>query len=120
MEIDLSADNERAAWDEVWRHRPLRQLVSQVPIDVAPMPGHSFGSVTHVDMAADPPQFEDSAWRKDDLCPVCGNPTLVDSRIAVTIYPYFASGFSYGFGAWAHQSCFAACQEIAGPAPLPW
>lgn len=111
---------ERAEWDEVWRNRPLRQLVSAVQIDVAPLPNHEFGNVTRVDIAMDPAQFEDSAWRKDDVCPVCGNQTLVDSRIAVTIYPYFSSGFSYGLGAWAHQSCFAACKEIPGPAPVPW
>ena len=120
METELSADNERAGWEEVWRNRPLRQLVSPVQIDVAPMPNHTFGNVTHVDIAADPAQFVDSIWRKDDLCPVCGKATPVDSRIAVTIYPYFASGFSYGLGAWAHQSCLAACKEIAGPAPIPW
>jgi ribosomal protein L37AE/L43A len=119
MEINLSADSERAEWDEVWRNRHLRQLVSPVQINVAPMPDHTFGTVTHMDIAADPPQFEDSIWRKDNICPVCGNPTLVDSRIGVTIYPYFACDFSYGLGAWAHQSCLAACKEIAGPVPIP-
>ena len=29
--------------------------------------------------------------------------------------PYFESGFSYGLGAWAHQSCFATCREVATP-----
>jgi [ribosomal protein S5]-alanine N-acetyltransferase len=111
---------ERVEWDVVWRSRPLRQLVSPVQIDVAPIPNHTFGEVTHVDIAADPPQFADSGWRRDDLCPVCGNTTLVESRIAVTIYPYFATGFSYGICAWAHRSCLAACKEIAGPAPIPW
>lgn len=111
---------ERVAWDETWRSRPLCQLVSPVQIDVAPILNHTFGEVTHVDIAADPPQFADSGWRRDDLCPVCGNTTPVDSRIAVTIYPYFATGFSYGLCAWAHPSCLAACKEIAGPAPIPW
>ena len=120
MEVDLSTDDERAEWDEVWRNRPLRQLVVPVQIDVAPTPSHTFGHVTHVDIAADPPQFVDSIWCKDDLCPVCGTATSVDSRIAVTIYPYFANGFSSGLGAWAHQSCFERCKEIVGPAPIPW
>ena len=57
MGIDLTADNERAEWDEVWRNRPLRQLVRPVQIDVAPGPDHTFGNVTHVDIAADPPQY---------------------------------------------------------------
>src|SRR5687767_12644354 len=120
MEIDLPADKQRAEWDEVWRNRPLRQLVSPVQIDVAPGPNHPFGNVTHVDIAADPAQYTDSGWRKDDICPVCGTATSIESRIAVTIYPYFESGFSYGLGAWAHKSCFATCKEIAGRAPVPW
>jgi hypothetical protein len=84
------------------------------------MPNHTFGEVTQVDIAADPPEFVDSGLRKDDLCPVCGNATQVDFRIAVTLYPYFASGFSYGVAAWAHESCLVVCREIAGPAPIPW
>lgn len=120
MEIDLSGDNERAEWDEVWRNRPLRQPVRPVQIDVAPRPDHTFGNVTHVDIAADPPQYIESGWRKDDICPVCGTATSIGSRIAVSIYPYFESGFSYGLAAWAHKSCFATCKEIAGPAPVPW
>jgi hypothetical protein len=120
MEVNLSTDDERAEWDEAWRNRPLRRLICPVQIDVAPTQNHPFGNVTHVDIAADPPQFIDSIWRKNDLCPVCGTAASVDSRIAVTVYPYFESGFSYGLGAWAHQSCFATCKEVAGPAPIPW
>jgi hypothetical protein len=120
MELDLSTDDAQAEWDGAWRNRPLRQLVGPVQIDVAPMPNHSFGNVTHIDIAVDPPQNIASGWRKDNICPVCGTATSIDSRIAVTIYPYFDSGFLYGLAAWAHESCFATCREIAGPAPVPW
>ena len=120
MEVDLSHDDDRTEWDEAWRNRPLRQLIRPVQIDVAPNPNHTFGNVTRVDIAADPPQYLNSEWRKVDICPVCGAATSIDSRIAVSIYPYFESGFSYGLSAWAHKSCFATCKEIAGPAPIPW
>ena len=120
IEIDLSADKERLEWDEAWRNRHLRRLISAVQIDVSPMPDHTFGEVAHVDIAADPPQFVGSVWRKDDLCAVCGDATEVNCRIAVTIYPYFGSGFSYGLGAWAHHHCLQGCKEIPGPAPIPW
>jgi len=53
MEVDLSTDDDRTEWDEAWRNRPLRQLVCPVQIDVTPTPNHTFGNVTHVDIAAD-------------------------------------------------------------------
>jgi len=48
------------------------------------MPNHSFGNVTHIDIAVDPPQNIASGWRKDNICPVCGTATSIDTRIAVT------------------------------------
>ena len=118
-ESDLCTENERGEWDEAWRNRSLRRLNYPVQIDVSPTADHTFGEVTHVDIAADPLQYVDSVWRKDDLCPVCGTATEVESRIGVTIYPYFESGFSYGLPAWAHETCFAECKEIDGPGPVP-
>ncbi len=120
MPFDFSTDDDRAEWDRIWRNRPLRQLVNPVQIDVAPSPDHEFGELTRVDVAADPPQFADRGNRATETCPVCGVTTSPELRIAVSIYPYFASGFSYGRGAWAHEACLASCREIPGPAPVPW
>ncbi|MFN2510543.1 MAG: hypothetical protein ABR568_03755 [Pyrinomonadaceae bacterium] len=121
MEENLSIDDDRTAWDTAWRDRPLRRLVNQVQIDVSPTPNDDWGDITQVDIAIDPPQFETSVWRKDDICPVCGRTTTGESsRLAVNIYPYFSKGFSYGLGAWAHESCFASCEEVPDPAPIPW
>ena len=121
MEVNLSIDDDRTAWDAAWRGRPLRRLVNPVQIDVSPSPNEDCGDITRVDIAIDPPQFEGSVWRKDDICPVCGHTTTGEStRLAVSIYPYFSKGFSHGLGAWAHKSCFAECQEVPGPAPVPW
>jgi hypothetical protein len=121
MEVDSSADEDRTEWDTAWRNRPLRQLVNPVKIDVSPTPHEDWGIVTRVEIAVDPPQYESSVWRKDDICPICGNTTTGEnSRVAVTIYPYFSKGFSYGLGAWAHERCFATCEEVPGPAPVPW
>lgn len=121
LEIDLPKDDDdRTEWDEIWRNRPLRQLVNPVQIDVAPTEDDTWGKVMRVEIAADPPQFVDLGWRKTEICPVCGMTTSTGLRIAVTIYPYLASGFSYGLGCWVHEPCFADCEEIAGPAPVPW
>ena len=51
---------------------------------------------------------------------MCGMNTFVGRRIAVSIFPYFANGFSFGLAAGAHEPCFAACEPIPGPAPVPW
>jgi hypothetical protein len=121
MEVDLSIDDDRTAWEAAWRERPLRRLVDPVQIDVSPTPNDNWGDITRVDIAIDPPQFEGSGWRKDDICPVCGCTTTGESsRLRVTIFPYFSKGFSYGLAAWAHESCFAVCEEVPGPAPVPW
>jgi hypothetical protein len=121
MATETLIDDDRTEWDNVWRNRPLRRLVGPVQIDVAPSPNHDWGDVTRVDIAIDPPQFESGVWRKDEICPVCGRATSTkESRVAVTIYPYFANGVSFGLGAWAHESCYASCDEVPGPAPVPW
>lgn len=118
---DSSTDEDRSEWDAIWRNRELRQLASAVQVDVSPTARDEWGTVTRVEIAIDPSQYADSVWRKDDICPICGNMTTgSDSRLMVTIYPYFSSGFSYGLGAWAHQECYAACEKIPGPAPVPW
>ena len=122
METELSIDDDdRTEWDNAWRNRELRRFVGPIQIDVSPTPNDDWGHVTRVEIVSDPPQFANSIWRKDDICPVCGQATADDSsRIAVTIYPYFSKGFSYGFGAWVHESCFATCEAVPGPAPVPW
>jgi hypothetical protein len=121
LEIDLPKDDDdRSEWDDVWSTRPLRQLVNPVQIAVAPTADHAWGKVIRVEIAADPHQFAGLGWRETEICPVCGVTTSTGLRVAATIYPYFASGFSYGLGVWVHEPCFAACEEIAGPAPVPW
>jgi hypothetical protein len=119
MATEISID--RAEWDNAWRNLPLRRLVNRIQVDVAPTPDADWGEPTHVDVVADPPQYADRGWRPDDVCPVCGRGTSADSsRLAVTLFPYFASGFSYGRPSWAHQSCFDSCEEVAGQSPVPW
>ena len=121
MEVNLSIDDDRTSWDAAWRDRPLRRLVNPVQIDVSQSPNEDCDDITRVDIAIDPPQFEGSVWRKEDICPVCGRTTTGESsRLAVSVYPYFSKGFSYCLGAWAHESCFASCEEVPGPAPVPW
>jgi hypothetical protein len=111
---------DRAEWDRAWRERPLRRLVNLPQINVAPTADHTWGKVVRVEVAADPPQFVDSGLRNSGICPVCGRGTSSDCRIAATLYPYFEGGFSYGLPCWLHGPCFASCEEVAGPAPLPW
>lgn len=118
--MSIDEDEDRTEWDRVWRERPLRQIVKPVQIEVAPTPNPAWGRVVRVEIAADPPQYADTIWRNSEGCPVCGEATTSDRRIAATIYPYFESGFSYGLPCWVHEACFAACEEIAGPAPVPW
>ena len=115
MEVDLVIDDDRTEWDAAWQNRPLRRLVNPVQIDVSPTPNDNWGDVTRVNISIDPPQFEHFNWRKDDICPVCGQTTTGESsRLAVSIHPYFSNGSSYGLGAWAHESCFASCEEVPG------
>ena len=118
--MNFAEDEDRTEWDRVWRERPLRQLVNPVQIDVVPTSDPAWGEVVRIEIAADPPQFSDTGWRNSEDCPVCGNVTSADHRIAATIYPYFESGFSYGLPCWVHESCLLSCEEIAGPAPVPW
>jgi hypothetical protein len=113
-------DDDRTEWDKAWRERPLRRLVNPVPVDVAPTPDPAWGKVLRVDVAADPPQFTDRCWRKSEVCPVCGEVATSENRIAASIYPYFEIGFSYGLYCWVHEACLLSCEEIAGPAPVPW
>jgi hypothetical protein len=112
--------DDRDEWDRIWRERPLRRLKTPVQIDVAPTPDSTWQDVVRVDIAADPLRFVDRVWRATEICPVCGTATSAGRRIAVTIYPYFTNGFSYGLGAWAHEPCIAGCEQIQGPAPVPW
>lgn len=118
--MSIAEDEDRTEWDRVWRERPLRQLVNPVLIDVEPTADATWGKVVRVEIAADPPQFADVGWRNSEICPVCGKATSSDCRIASTVYPYFESGFSYGLPCWVHEACLAACEEVAGPAPVPW
>ena len=120
MEGDSSTDDERAEWDEAWRNRPLRQLICPVQIDVAPTLNHTFGNVIHVDIAADPPQFVDSIWRKDDLCPVCGTAPSVDSRIAVTVYSLFRERLFIWPGRLGLSIVLCNLQRGRHPPPIPW
>jgi len=121
MTTEIPIDDDRTEWDNAWRNRPLRRLVNPIQIDVTPTPNGDWGDVTHVEIVSDPPQYAERAWRQNDICPMCGRATTDDSsRIAVTIYPYFSKGFSYGRAAWTHESCFATCEEVPGPAPVPW
>lgn len=120
MELHSCTDNERTEWDAAWRSRPLRQLVNPVQIHVVPTVNDDWGEVIGVEIAPDPPQFERLIWRETDVCPICGMGTSTGERPAATIYPYFTTGFSYGLGVWVHESCFATCEETAGPAPVPW
>ena len=66
-----------------------------------------------MDIAVDPPQFESSVYRTNDICLVCGCATTTHGlRLPVTIYPHFSNDFSCGLGGWAHEECFAACEEV--------
>jgi len=112
---------DRTEWDNAWRNLPLRRVVDPIQVDVAPTPHADLGEPTHVDIVADPPQYAEPGWRPNDVCPICGRGTNDDtSRLAVTLFPYFANGFSYGRPSWVHQSCFDSCEEIADPSPVPW
>ena len=119
--MNIDEDEDRTEWDRVWRERPLRRLVKPALIDVTPTANPAWGRVVRVEIAADPPQYADTIeWRNYEGCPVCGEATSLDRRIAATIYPYFESGFSYGLPCWVHEACLAACEEVVGPAPVPW
>jgi hypothetical protein len=118
--MNFAEDEDRTEWDKAWRECPLRQLVNLAQIDVTPTADADWGKVIRVEIVADPPQFADTGWRNSDICSVCGNVTSADNRIAATIYPYFDSGFSYGLPCWVHEACLLSCEEIAGPALVPW
>lgn len=118
--MNPNEDEDLVKWNRVWRERPLRRLLIPPQIDVVPTADHDWGKVIRVDVAADPPQFVGSGFRDSEICPVCGNVASSDYRIAATLYPYFESGFSYGLPCWIHEPCLASCEEVAGPAPVPW
>ena len=119
-EVNLAEEDDRAEWDRVWRARPLCRLVNPVQIDVSLTADPALGEVMRVEIAADPPQYAGAIWRQTEVCPACGEVTSPEARIAATVYPHFDSGVSYGLPCWVHQSCLAACEEVAGPAPVPW
>jgi hypothetical protein len=119
-EMNFAEDEDRTEWDRGWRERPLRQLVNPVQIDVAPTADPAWGKLVRVEVAADPPQFSDTGYRNSEICPVCGDVTSAYNQIAATIYPYFDGGFSYSLPCWVHEACLVSCEEIAGPAPVPW
>jgi len=119
-EMSFAEDEDRTEWDRMWRERPLRQLVNPVRMDVALPTDSTWGELLRVEIAPDPPLFSYTNWRYSEVCPVCGNGTSADNRIAATIYPHFDSGFTYGLPCWVHEDCLLSCEEVAGPAPAPW
>lgn len=111
---------DRTEWDRVWGSRPVRRLPGPVRIAVAQGDSAEVGMPVHVDIAVDPHQFEETVVRQTDVCPVCGESTANGGRIAVSIYPEFENGISYGLGAWAHESCLATCELVPGVKHVPW
>jgi hypothetical protein len=89
-------------------------------VDVVGSFGSGFGEVVSVTISQDPPEYSDKPWRKSEVCPVCGEMAAGPAQLPASLYPRFASGFSYGLGVWIHQSCFESCPDANEPTPIPW
>jgi len=111
-------DDDRTEWDLAWANRPIRRLATPVRIDVRLFP--EWGEPTEVHIVAAPPQYAERIYPQTETCPVCGDPTSDRHRLLVKLYPNFSNGLSIGIDAWAHVKCLAACEEVPGPAPIPW
>ncbi len=86
--MGFAGGEDRTEWDRVWRERPLRQLVKPVQIDTELPTDSVWGELVRVEIAADPTQFSYTSWRYSETCPVCGEVSSADHRIAATLYPF--------------------------------
>ena len=111
-------DVDRSEWNRAWASQTLRRLSTPARVDLQLFPEH--GAPTDVQLVAVPSEFADRVYIRFETCPVCGNATSDQSRLLVTLYPSFRNGFSYGVSAWTHAHCLASCEELPGPAPIPW
>jgi len=95
--------------------RRLLKTPSHIPLD----PNGHFGQPTRVAIALDPESAKDF-YRGSTFCPVCGKPTDAENRVAASLEPEFANGFSYLIGVWAHPDCFARCEGTDEQRGIPW
>ncbi len=111
---------DRSEWDRVWGGRIVRRLPAHVRLEREHLGSLDLGDPTHVDIAADPIRFADKVLRLTDNCPVCGSATAPGERVAVSLYPHFSKGISFGTGAWAHEPCLSTCEILPGVRHVPW
>jgi hypothetical protein len=111
-------DDDRRDWDRAWASQKLRRLATPARIDVRPV--SEWGEPTEVQIVEAPREFSDGLNAQSQICPVCGRTTSSEIRQLVSVLPTFSNGLSVGVIAWAHVDCLAACEELPGPAPIPW
>lgn len=112
--------DDRTSWDRAWASMPHRRLPAPTRIDVEASLVASLGAAVSASISQDPPQYSDKNWRKSENCPVCAATTDGTKRLAATLHPVFANGFTCGVGVWVHESCFSSCPDAEEPAPIPW
>src|SRR5262245_21884507 len=112
--------DDRAEWDRLWSSTTQRSLPSVPKVGVKLSIGSSPVTVVEVTISADPNEFSDRVWRQSDVCPVCGQSTAGETRLATSLDVILENGLMYGVGVWTHRSCFERCPDTGVPAPIPW
>ena len=114
----LKQNDDRSSWNRAWASMPHRRLPAPTRIDLEVSLVASFGDAISASISQDPPQYSNSNWRKSENSPVCGATADATKRLAATLHPTFANGFTCGVGVWVHESCFSNCPHAEEPDPL--
>jgi hypothetical protein len=110
----------REEWDRDWRVMPHRRLSSPPKTGLSSNALGRFGNPISFTISQDPPQFCDRVWRESECCPICGERTSGEARLAASLHPGWASGLTVGIGVWVHRTCFESCPDTGENAPIPW
>lgn len=116
---DYSLDgNDREEWDRLWSGRTQRLLPGACKLNL----GHHFAALqlARATITDDPPEVAGLVSRGSEVCPICGESTAGDARVAALLDVTFANGLGFGMGVWAHHACFEACSDTGLPARIPW
>lgn len=121
VEKDYSVDgDDRAEWDLAWASMSHRRLPWPPKIDLADFIGFDLGPLVAITISEDPAELSNKVSRPSETCPVCGATIVGIERVAGTLHPTSATGFSCGVGVWVHLTCWNRCPDVGEPSPIPW
>jgi hypothetical protein len=121
-EMDYSLGGEgREEWDRTWGAMPHRRLSSPPKIDLETL--DRLGNPISFTISLDPTRFHhfrDRVGRASEYCPICGERTFGEDRLAASLNPRWESGLTVTIGVWVHGICFENCPDAGERAPIPW